>query len=71
MNNLELRDFGSRLGNNGSNSLDSRRSDAGRAPAVQIQEDVMQVALVYDAVVPALAGRAVAIFPQMMPLSYI
>ena len=57
MNYHELREFGLSLCNNGSNSLDSWASDAGRALAIQIQEnEVMQVALLCYTLVPALAG---------------
>ena len=70
MNYHELREFGLSLCNNGSNHLDSWASDAGRALAVQIQQnEVMQVALLCDTIVPALAGSG-HIFPRMMPLSY-
>ena len=59
MNNIELSEFGLSLGNNGSNFLNSCGSVAARAPAVQIQEnEVMQVALLSDTVVSALAGTA-------------
>ena len=54
MNNLE---FASTLNTNGSNSLDAWASDAGRQPAVQIQEnEVMQVASLCNTVEPAMAG---------------
>ena len=55
MNNL---DFALTLTNNGSNSLDLWASDAGLAPAVQIQEnEVTQVPSLCYNVEPALAGR--------------
>ena len=54
MNNLE---FALTLTNKGSNSLDLWASDAGLAPAVQIQEnEVTQVASLCYNVEPALAG---------------
>ena len=53
MNNLQLREFALTLSNNGTNSLDFNdllASDAGRVPAVQIQEnEVMQVAFLCNA----------------------
>ena len=62
-NNLELREFALSLSYNG-NSLYLCASDAGRAPAVQIQEnEVMQVVSLWDTVEPALAGSS-HVFPD-------